>query len=315
MVGAALSEAAVGVALSGVYVKLVPGSSEAVRFPQFEGAAVGRVSGVRGDRCVLDEARDPALAEVPLASVAPEPSRTNLATYLLARHTQAFEAGEQALLERLRELMRPRARHHYAEGLVLRRIQHPGAAAGLTLVPGVTVPFGAVVRVGPGTFPARPLDPPEYSFDPAGPKFARCVDDGLQRHGPYDAAHMRRREFRVLVVAPAAHKGDATVAVQKLLGGVNAKQNVFMGLKQMYRLERLQVTHVAMESRFGDSMQGYSEALRRALDAAPPGEPKFPPDHGRLDRHTRSRRQREACDAADRLRRRDLVQRAVGSAA
>ena len=271
--------AEIGDALSGIYVKLMPGSPEAARFPQFDNSAIGRVNGIRGDRCVLDDPRDPALAEVPIASVAPEPSRTNLAAYLLARHKQAYEAGEPALLEKLRELVRPRTRHRYAEGLVLKRMQEPEPfGSGLELATGVTIRFGAMATVGSGTFAARRLNPPEFSFDAAGEKHARRIDDGLQRHGPYDAPQMRRREFRILVVAAAEHKGDATIAVQKLLGGVKTTQNVFTGLKHMYRLERLQVTQAIIEPRFGVSMQGYSEALRNALDAspAPPqGEPKF----------------------------------------
>jgi hypothetical protein len=271
--------AGVGDALSRVYVKLVRGSPEAARFPQFEDVAIGRVAGIRGDRCVLDDIRDTALAEIPLTSVAPEPTRSNLATYLLARHESAYQAGEQDLIRRLRALVRPRTRHRYAEGLVLRRIQTPNALSpGITLVPGMNVRFSVMARVGPDTFPALRLNTPEYSFDPAGEKLARRVDEGLQRHGPYDSRRTRRQEFRLLVVAPADNKGDATVAVQKLLGGIKTRQNVFTGLKQMYRLERLQVTQAIIEPRFGTSMQGYSEAVRQALDVAPapqPGDPKF----------------------------------------
>jgi hypothetical protein len=269
----------VGDTLSGVYVKLVRGSAEAARFPQFEGTAVGRVVGIRGDRCVLNDVRDPALAEMPLTSVAPEPTRANLTTYLLARHENAYRLGEKDLIIKLRHLVRPHTRHRFAQALVLKRVQNAVTSwPGLSLMPGVTVRFGAMARIGPEMFPARRLNTPEYSFDPAGEKFARRVDEGLQRHGPYDAPQMRRRQFRVLVVAPAEHEGEARVAVQKLLGGLKTKQNVFAGLKQMYRLEHLQVTHAIVEPRFGASMQGYSEAVRRALDEAPPtppGEPKF----------------------------------------
>ena len=271
--------AGIGDALSGVYVKLAHGSAEAARFAQFEGAAVGRVAAVRGDRCVLDDVRDPAFSEMPLASIAPEPTRKNLTTYLLARHEHAYRLGEKDLLNKLREIVRPRTRHRYADALVLKRIQTDTASGGgLLLMPGVTVRFGAMARMGPEMFPARRLNTPEFSFDPAGEKFSRRVDEGLNRHGPYDASQMRRRQFRILVVAPAEHEGDARVAVQKLLGGVKTQRNVFTGLKKMYRIEQLQVTQVIIEPRFGASMQGYSEAVRRALDEAPiapPGEPKF----------------------------------------
>ncbi len=264
-------------ALPGVYVKLVRGSAEAARLPQFAGAAVGRIAGIRGDRCVLDDVRDPALAEIPLASVAPEPTRANLTTYLLARHERAYRGGEKDLTRKLRELVRPQKRHRFAEALVLRRVQ-TASITGLTLLPGVTVRFGAMARIGPEMFPARRLNVPEFSFDPAGEKLARRVDEGLKRHGPYDSPQMRRRQFRILVVAPAQHEGDVTVAVQKLVGGLSTRQNVFAGLRRMYRLEHLQVTQAFGESRFGASMPGYSEAVRRALDQAPsppPGEPKF----------------------------------------
>lgn len=270
----------IGDALSGVYVKLMRGSTEAARFPQFEGATIGRIIGIRGDRCVLDDLRDPALSEIPLNSVAPEPTRANLTKYLLARHEHAYRAGEKDLAKKLRELVRPRTRHRYAEVLVHNRIQDSSTSwPGLSLMQGgVTVRFSTMARVGPEMFPVRRLNTPEYSFDPAGEKFARRVDEGLQRHGPYDSPQMRRRQFRILVVAPAEHEGEATVAVQKLLGGLRTQQNVFAGLKKMYRLEHIQVTQAISEPRFGVSMQGYSEAVRRALDEAPPappGEPKF----------------------------------------
>jgi Piwi domain len=269
-----------GEALLGTYVKLIRGSSEAARFPQFEGTTVGRIAGIRGDRCVLDDVRDPALADISATSVSPEPTRANLTKYLLARHEHAYRVGEKDLVKRLREVVRPYTRHRYAEALVQKRIQGSNAPwPGLPLIQGgVTVRFSTMAQIGPEMFPARRLNTPEYSFDPAGEKFARRVDEGLQRHGPYDSPQMRRRQFRILVVAPAEHEGEATVAVQKLTGGLRTQQNVFAGLKKMYRLEDLQVTQAIAEPRFGVSMQGYSEAVRRALDEAPPsppGEPKF----------------------------------------
>ena len=264
----------------GAYVVLVKDSPEAARFPQLIGRVIGRIDGLRADRAVLTDLRDPALAEVPLASIAPEPTRINLGRYLHTRYEKAFDAGEKALTEQLRTLVRPQTRHRYARAFALERLQPQQGplAAGLPLLPGLTVRLGEMVRIGPTTFPVRRLREPEYSFDRAGDKFARRVDDGLRRHGPYDSQQMRRRTFRLLVVAPIENKGDVTVALQKLLGGVSTPKNVFTGLRGMYRMANLQVTTVYAEGGSGAPMQRYAEAVNRALreaPAVPAGEPTF----------------------------------------
>jgi hypothetical protein len=255
--------------LPGKYAVLVAGCAEAARFPEFVGHSIGCINGLRSDKCVLTDLRDPALAEVPASSVAPEATRKNLAAYLMARHEKAFRASEGDLLKRLRELVRPRTRHKYADGLVRQRIQKEGTADALQILPGVTVRFGQMAKAGPDCFPVRKLLDPEFSFDAAGNKYSRRVDMGLQRFGPFDGPRMRREEFRVLVVAPANNKGDVTLAVQKILSGVKTPQNVFTGLKQMYRLENLQMTTVFADPKHGASMQGYSEAIRTAVREAP----------------------------------------------
>ena len=89
--------------LRGMYVNLLPGTAEAARYPQHVERCVGRIDGLRGDECVLADLRDPGLATAPLASVAPEPTRTNLGSYLAARYARAFATGEKELLFHLRE--------------------------------------------------------------------------------------------------------------------------------------------------------------------------------------------------------------------
>ena len=264
--------------LRGMYVNLLPGTAEAARYPQHVERCVGRIDGLRGDECVLADLRDPGLATAPLASVAPEPTRTNLGSYLAARYARAFEAGEKELLRHLRELVRPRTRYKFARGLVLERLQAPDspyADDGLGILPGVTVRFGDMVSTRPETFPLRRLTVPEFSFDQSGDKYARRVDDGLQRHGPYDQQRMSKQALRLLVVVPKEHAGEAKVAVQKLLKGVPTKKNVFTGLTQMYRLRDLQVSYAIAE---GVAMRDYAEAVTRAVREAPtpvPGAPRF----------------------------------------
>ncbi len=266
--------AGIGDSLSGLYVKLVSGSTEATRFPTFVGRAIGQVQGIRGDYCVLDDPRDPGLSEVSLTAIAPEPTRANLERYLLARHAQAYQDGQSQLVRKLRDVVRPKTRHQYAEALVLERLQGNGAeATELSILPGLTVRFNKMASIGPEMFPAAKLNMPEFSFDAAGNKFARRVDAGLQQYGPYDAPQMRRRQFRLLVVAPAEHSGEVNVAINKLIAGVKTQQNVFTGLKGMYRIDNLQVTQAVIEPRFGATMKGYAEAIRRALDDAPPPSP------------------------------------------
>lgn len=266
--------------LRGAYVSLLPGTPEAERYPHLVGKAVGKVDGLRGDRCVLADPRDPALGSAPLTSLAPEPTRTNLAAYLVARYEKAYAAGEKTLTEKLRELVRPKTRFDYARAVVRQRLQplEGTTAAGLAVLSDVRVSFGEPARGGPDTFPVQRLPDPEYSFDPVEPRHARRVDVGLRAHGPYDKQRRRREAARLLVVAPVEHKGEVTLAMQKLLGGVAAERPVFDGLKAMYRLEQFEITYAFAEQGSGSAMTRYSRAYQQALKdapARPPGEPRF----------------------------------------
>ena len=263
--------------LRGIYVNLLPGTTTASRYPQFAGQSIGKVDGIRGDRCVLNDLRDPALAEVPLADVAPQPTRQNLALYLGARYRQAYTQGEGAMIRKLRELVRPRSRHDLAETLVFKRLQ-PEGSAGIQILPDVTMRFAEALKPGPLTFPVRRLDEPEYSFDRGGNKYARRVDEGLKRWGPYDAQLQRREPFRVLIVAPEENKGDVEKAVQKLLNGIRTSNNVFTGLKPMYRMPNVAITYAFAESGSGAPMKRYADAVNRVVRDTPApagGAPRF----------------------------------------
>lgn len=267
--------------LPGKYVALVKAAPEAAQFPELEGRVVGKIDGIRSDgRCVLADPREPTLTVVAPTSVAPEPTRATLAAYLMARYEKAYEAGEKHLTQVLRELVRPKTRHRYARAVVLQRLQPLGGrhANGLSILPGASVRFGEMEKAGPNTFPVRRLLEPEYSFDRAGNKFSRRVDMGLKTHGPYDAQQKRREAFRLLVIAPLENKGDATLAIQKLLGGVPTDQGVFGGMRKMYRLENLQVTNAYAAAAPGGAMKRYATAYHEALRDAPVppvGQPKF----------------------------------------
>jgi hypothetical protein len=267
--------------LRGTYVTLVAESGTSARHPGCVARSIGKIDGVRGDRCVLTDLRDPALAELPLTDVSPEPTRANLAVYLGARYKQAYAAGEHELTTKLRELVRPRSRHELARRLVFERLQptdSPNQDGGIAILPGVTVRFADTVKVGPTTFPARRLDDAEYSFDRGGNKYARRVDEGLKRYGPYDAQLRRREPLRLLVVTPEENKGEVQLAVQKLLNGIKTQKNVFAGLKHMYRLENLQVTYAFTAVGPGSPMKRYADAVNRAILEAPSppnGSPRF----------------------------------------
>jgi len=264
--------------LRGIYVNLLPNNPEANRLPDMVGRCVGRIDGLRGETAILSDLRDRQLAAAALGSVAPEPTRVNLGRYLAARYERAYAAGEKALTQQLRELVRPKSRHKFARGLVLDRLQPedtPYADEGLTIAPGVTVRFDDMAVTGADTFPVRRLVDPEYSFDGAGQKHERKVDQGLQRFGPYDQERMARKQLRLLVVVPAEHLGETKLAMQKLLNGVSTLRNVFTGLKKMYRLHDLQITYSVAATA---NMKDYSEAVHRSLREAPAaqaGEPHF----------------------------------------
>jgi hypothetical protein len=271
-------EAGLTDSLLGKYVVLIKSSAEAQRIPDLAARVIGRIDGIRDGRCVLGDLRDARLSEIPLDAIAPEPTRPNLDTFLMARYEKAFTAGEEQLTKTLRNLVRPKTRYKYARAVVLERLQGADGSISLPILSELNVRFSDMLRIAPETIPARRLLEPEYSFDAAGNNFARRVDSGLRKFGPYDAVQQRNRPVRLLVVAPAENKGDVRVAIQKLLEGVKTQQDVFSGLKKMYRLHDLKVTFADVALSTGSAMKGYADAVHRALrDAAPaaPGEPKF----------------------------------------
>lgn len=271
--------AAMGDRLRGIYVTLLSDSPEAADYPEHVGRTVGRVEAIRGDRCFLSDPRDKTLVTARLTSVAPEATRTNLAAYLLARYENAYKAGEAALSKMLGEWVRPKMRFDYAAAVINRRLQPDRGrhSEGLLLSGELRAKFKSPVRAGSAAFPLQRLPEPEYSFDPLEPKYGTRIDKGLQRHGPYDRQRRRRESQRLLVVAPIENRGDVTLAMQKLLGGVQMNQPVFTGLKSMYQLANLDVTYAFAEGP-GEPMTRYARAYQRALQDAPTpagGEPRF----------------------------------------
>jgi hypothetical protein len=255
------------------YVVLLPDSPEAAKYPGLINRVVGRIDGVRSDRCVLADPREQALVELGLSSVALEPLRSNLAVYLAARYKQAFESNERKLTDRLRTLIRPTERRKLA-GVAAERLQQDGSGGSkeLDLLPGVTARLAAMTHVGDMAFPVRRLEAPTYSFDRAGKKYQSRVDAGLRQHGPYDLYRARRDPVRLLVVAPRENQGEVELAIQKLLGGVNLHNGVFIGLRKMFRLANVTATYSYADD---SSMASYSVAVNRAIAAAPGASPRF----------------------------------------
>jgi Piwi domain len=245
------------------YVCLLPDAPEAARFPELRRRTLGRLTGFRNDNAVLSDARLPELTEIPLTSVAPEPTRMTLERYLEARYEAAYRGGEAQLQRQLRDFVRPASRLDLIQK-ALGRLQ-PKELGALELLPGLTVSFSDLQVVGTDAFPVRPLDGPTYSFDRAGDKLERRIDTGLKRYGPYDRQAMASRGLRLLVVAPTANKGDVEVAIPKLLGGIRSKENVFTGLRAMYRLSQIEVTTEFVPVTTSQPMAGYLDAVRRAL--------------------------------------------------
>lgn len=263
--------------LRDAYVVLVGGSPEAERFPHLVGQTIGRIDGFRGVRCILTDPRDAALVEVAATSIAPEPTRTNLVAYLMARYKAPYQKSEGALKERLWALVRPQKRHELISTLVKRRLLQAGSDE-LPILPELTARVGGMATAMAGEFPVIKLEEPEYSFDRAGNKWEKRVDTGLKRFGPYDAPQMRDRVFRILVVTPQEHEGQVRAGVQKLVDGVRTKQDVFTGFSTMYRQARPSVSFALATTSNASAMARYSQAISDALRDAPPpppGEPKF----------------------------------------
>ncbi len=67
--------AGISAELPGKYVTLLPDSPEARLHPACASKVIGQIDGIRGNACVLLDLREPSLAQLPLTSVAPEPTR------------------------------------------------------------------------------------------------------------------------------------------------------------------------------------------------------------------------------------------------
>lgn len=258
----------------GGYVCLLPDAPEVATYPHCVGKVIGRVEQVQGTQAVLADRREAGLVKVALTSVAPEPTRANLSAYLIARYQAAYTAGETELQRTLQNLVQPHSRHRLTDAVVHRRLQptadpETGDPRGLQILPGIGLRFGAMTEASEEAFPVRKLNPPAYQFYGTGSQSERRVDQGLIKHGPYDFERMRRRSRpRILVITPAANKGEVQLATQKLLNGVPTRQNVFRGLRKMYRLPNLEVTTALANVNARAPMAGYAEAVQEAVSEA-----------------------------------------------
>lgn len=271
-VGAGLAEDIIG-----TYVCLLPGGGAAARYPNLIGRSIGKVDGLRGDRVVLTDLKEAALADLALTEVAPEPRRIHLERYLLARYAKAYRAGERDLTERLRKLVRPAERNRLIDAAVSQRLlpSCEAQAASLPILPGVTASLGVRVRTDAKSFPSRELKGPTFSFDHAGSRTHTRVDIGLQRHGPYDQERIEHQAMRILVVAPASNKGDVQQTMQRLREGVPTPQRVFTGLQNMYGLKNLVILYEWADVRPSSPMAGYADAIQQGIRTACEGGKKL----------------------------------------
>ena len=258
---AELVQAVLGEELLGEYVLLMPTAPEVAQYPHLARRTIGSISGFRGNLLTLNDRRDEALAEIATTGVMPEPTRPLLEKYLTARYKSAFTSGQPALQKKLRELVQPGKRFALTNA-VRERVVGSGP---LQLLPGLKADIGEMLTANNAAFPARQLAAPPYSFDPAGDKLDRRIDNGLLRFGPYDRERVAGKRFRVLVIAPADNKGDVSVALTKLQDGLRTTQNVFGGIRSMYRLGNIDVRTVFATVAAARPMAGYAQAVTEAL--------------------------------------------------
>lgn len=275
--------------LLGTYVTLLKEAPESEEYPHLAGRVVGRISGIRGPVAVLNDARDSTFGELPLSSVAPEPTRKNLDLYLQARYASAYSTGSVALTKRLRELVRPKKRLELIHAAMFQRLQSDTKNhTGLPILPGNFVYFRNCIHTGPDAFPAQQLRDPSYSFDRAGDRASDQVDAGLRKHGPYDLELTEQRPINILAVAPISHRGQVETALHALTVGVPGHNRLFTGLRRMYGLKNLKIA-----TEYGDDTKGlspmatYAEAVQRAL-RADEGAQKFDLILAFLDGNTRT---------------------------
>lgn len=254
-------------AVRGGYVVLLPGAPEAKTLPHLVGRSIGRVGLVRQGSVRLDDARDPDLVEVSHASVAPEPTRANLAVYLGARNRKAWGTAEPQLRARVNDLVRPKRRYELARKAVGRLTE--GLADGLPVYSSLRARFDEMLRAGGSDFPITRLREPTYRFDPVSDnRLATRVDVGLRRHGPYDQKDRQSQRLRILVVALEENRREVEVAFRKFERGIATNQRVFEGLRSMYRLHDLEVV-MAFAPRNANEMVRYADATADAIRGAP----------------------------------------------
>jgi hypothetical protein len=264
--------AGVGLDNRDVYVKLLSGTPEAQVHPDLVGLTIGRIAQVKGDWVDLDDLRDRGLHRVGSPSIVPEPRREYLHEYLEARYQQGFARGKQDLAKRFRKLISPKEKHRLIKSLVTERLMKPkrtDLVEPLLLLPGLVASFSDMQAAteSADTFRVLPFQRPSYSFDPAGNKTSRRPDEGLQSYGPYSQERTRDQKHRILVVAPAEHKGVVQRAMTKLRQGIKipGQRQVFTGLGKMYRLPHLQFDEHYFPLSRTAPMKSYGDAIHQAL--------------------------------------------------
>lgn len=270
-------EAGLEGAIRGTYVVLLPHAPEAKEYPHLVGRSIGRVDVIRPGSLRLMDLRDPELVEVLRSSVAPEPNRANLSTYLAARHRKAWVDGEADLKARIDALVRPKRRYELAHA-AMRRLT-AGLVDGLPVHGKLRATFGEMLRAGGSEFPITLLREPTYRFDPVNDnRTATRVDAGLRKHGPYDQRDRLNQKVRILVVALEENRREVEAAFRKFEGGISTPQQVFGGFRSMYRLQHMEIVYAFAARDGSKEMVRYadttSEAIRNAT-ARESGQSKF----------------------------------------
>ena len=189
-------------------------------FDAFGSRILGQIANVAGTEITLADSREDVPQKIDASDVTIEATVDNLYRYMDA----AFTSKAQDLRSKVKGLMdefnSPESKYKNVQRFQ-GRLTEKGLNPNIAIQPGSTFKFIEPYqpRADSEIFQSRQLPPPRFCFDYAAKNTDTYADRGLTRNGPYSQRTLTKA-LRVLVIAPAQHKGTTQTFLKKFLGGI-----------------------------------------------------------------------------------------------
>ena len=251
------------------------GDSEAENpyiLPMFNRRLLGRIERIEGSEAVLADARQERVA---LDKTHIEPNRANFERIGRAVFGNRYEGFQRELAECLYQVSAADRQLERIRQLIEKFADLRGE---LPCCAGLSVSLdGNLTEVGPGIGVglSRQLETPQCSLRPGGSITVPWpVDPKIDANGPFDADSFDRKDARIAVIYPAAHRGHVERFTAQLRDGVPSNGTPMpmqQGMVRKFRMQRLQFDFIGVEGG-SDKAQTYRQACiaaaQRPVDAA-----------------------------------------------